>query len=58
MTGDLYINKSKTSTSITVTRSNNQSLLFSKVMGDYQVFCELYLDNNAYFLNLKRLILH
>ena len=26
MTGDLYINKSKTSTSITVTRSNNPSI--------------------------------
>ena len=36
-----------------ITRSNNQSLLFSKDMDDYQIFCELYLDNNDYFLNLQ-----
>ena len=36
-----------------VTRSNQKSLLFSKNMNDYKIFCDLYLEDSNYFLDLS-----
>jgi len=38
-----------------ITRSNNHSLLFSKEMNDYKVFCEFFTDNSNNFINFKAL---
>ena len=38
-----------------ITRSNNHSLLFSKEMNDYKVFCEFFTDNGNDFINFKAL---
>ena len=35
-----------------ITRGEKKSLLFCKKMNDYQVFCDLFLKNNGYFINL------
>ena len=36
-----------------VTRSNEKSLLFSKNMNDYQIFCDLYVEDDNCFLDLS-----
>ena len=36
-----------------VTRSNQKSLLFSKNMNDYKIFCDLYIEDSNYFLDLS-----
>ena len=38
-----------------ITRSNNQSLLFSKEMNHYKVFCEIFNDNGNNVINFKAL---
>ena len=38
-----------------ITRSNNHSLLFSKEMNNYKVFCEFFEDNGNNVMNLKAL---
>ena len=38
-----------------ITRSNHQSLLFSKEMNRYKVFCELFDDNGNNIINFKAL---
>ena len=35
-----------------ITRGHDKSLLFSKNMNDYKIFCDFYLNNNKYLLNL------
>ena len=36
-----------------ITRSNKKSLLFSKNMNNHQIFCDLYIENENYFLDLS-----
>lgn len=38
-----------------ITRSSNNSLLFSKEMNSYNIFCELFIDNSSNILNFKAL---
>ena len=38
-----------------ITRSNNNSLLFSKEMNGYKIFCELFKDKEASLINFKAL---